>query len=70
MPIQEWLDNSTGAELIDGIVWLQKDAAYSYKWADIYRETGDFFAARKVQEAAAWSARYATAGLSKLLSTH
>lgn len=51
---------------LDEAIWWQRDAAYLYRWAGIYRERGrpaDSWVAAKVQENAAHSARKAREAL-------
>jgi len=67
-PIETWLKNSTRQELLDGVDWLQSDAAYTYsrarEYAALNRAETDFVATR-VQQAAAHSSAYARAGLAR-----
>lgn len=44
---------------MDAAIWLQKDAAYLYRWAATYRDAGDKWLAREVQANAAYSSKLA-----------
>jgi hypothetical protein len=56
---QAQMERMTPEELRDAAVWLQNDAAYLYRCADLYRADGKNWVATQVQQSAAHSASLA-----------
>lgn len=59
---QPWMATATAEELREAAVWYQQDAAYTYRQATRYRDSGKLagaWLASRVQHAAAWSAAFA-----------